>query len=86
MRAKTREVLTAILQVLDRMDGQQSTEIILHAGVKLLTNPPATLQEFDDAMKLAEGKRLIRSVRSEFSEQLKWSITDLGRAALAELT
>lgn len=86
MKEKTAEIAKAILTVLDRMDRTQSTEVILHAGVKLLVNPPPVLAEFDQALKECEAQRWIIGVRSKFVEsQVKWSISDQGRAALSEM-
>lgn len=86
MKQRTAEIAKAILQTLDQMDRTLCTEVILHTSVKLLVNPPPLLAEFDQALKECDARKWVIGVRSTLvTSQVKWSISEQGQAALAEM-
>lgn len=86
MKERTATIAKAILEALDRMDRVQSSEPILFASVKLMVQPEPVLSEFSEALKQCDARKWIIGVRSTLVEtQVKWSISDQGRAALQEI-
>ena len=81
-------VLKAFLDTLSSLTNAQMCESIVHHSVNLrlrnLGEPGAVLNEFEAARDFADTRHWVRGVRTE-TGRVRWSITDLGRAALAEL-
>ena len=82
------EVLRAVMESLGNLTNTQVCESILHHSANLrLRNgghDAAVLSEFEAARDFADQRQWIRGVRTS-TGRVRWSITDLGRAALAEL-
>lgn len=82
-------VLRAFMETLSSLTNAQMCESIVHHSVNLrlrnLGEDGAMLSEFEAARDFADTRRWVRGVRTE-TGRTRWSITDLGRAALAELT
>ena len=84
MNEREEMIVLAVLKSLKTLEGYSVPEAVLHAEVNLRVIPNARLSEFDQALKLAETKRWILSVRSKLGA-VKWSLTDEGMAAYLEL-
>lgn len=86
MNDREQQILKLILEALDRLDGGQMTEPMLHAEINLRIRPNATVAEFEKALKNADMNKWITGVRARLSTTtVKWSLRDEGRAALAEM-
>lgn len=83
MNNRDESIIRAVLQVLDLLDGDAS-ETIVHAEVNLRVKPNALLMELDRGLGHCEARRWIVGVRPELGAT-KWSLTDKGRAALANM-
>jgi len=77
-------IITTLLRCLDRLEGGPALETILHAAVNLNLKPPALLSEFEWALRVCESRRWIQGLRTRLGN-VKWSLTDAGKAALYEL-
>jgi hypothetical protein len=81
-------VLRALMDSVGGLTNAQICESILHHSVNLRLRHAgeagAVLSEFEVARDFAEAQRWVRGVRTP-TGRVRWCITDLGRAALAEL-
>jgi hypothetical protein len=59
-------------------------EPALRVQLRIALSPAPTGTEISDALNQCESKGWILSMRDEMSTELKWRITDSGRAVLAE--
>lgn len=86
MSTRQRQIVKAILEVLNLMDGAQMNETILHAEVNLRVAPNATLVEFNDGLKVcAEQHAWATGIAPKFGGPRLWSLTDAGQAARLEM-
>jgi hypothetical protein len=83
----SREILitTALLDALDKLDGTPAPETILHAAILEKTLPPPTLAEFKIALRHCDVRGWLIGLPSRITDQTKWTLSDKGRAAFAEL-
>jgi hypothetical protein len=76
-----------MLQVLHEQDRGVLSESQLHGGVNLelqeSAQVPATLSEFEGALRIADGQRLVIGVPGRWGGKV-WSISDAGEVARAE--
>lgn len=88
MNERGEEVLRAVLLSLGGLTNAQMTESVLHYRANLwLRNTGlegATLTEFEASLRWADDHRWVHGVRGE-TGRMRWSITDLGRAGLADM-
>jgi len=77
-------IITTLLRCLDRLEGGPALETILHAAVNLNLKPAALLSEFESALRACESRRWIAGLRTKLGN-VKWSLTDAGKAVLLEL-
>ncbi len=85
MSIRERELLKALLDTLDQLDGTPVTEPILHASLMAKFQPPPTLAEFERALRHSDTAGWLIGLPSKVTGQTKWTISDKGRAALQEL-
>ncbi len=89
MSERQQRIVTAILRFLDKLDGIQAVEPLIHAAAQTwLRNagePAPALAEFNDALRLCNQRGWVTGVAARVTNQMKWSLSDEGRAALAEL-
>lgn len=85
MTEREQLILRAILLALkDAGAGRQMTDPVLHATAALKV-PNLILDEFEEQLRRAETERWIHGIRSQVTGNVKWSLSDAGRAALKEL-
>lgn len=84
MTARQITILRHGLKFLDQLDGGMVLETILRAGVPILIQPRVLESELDEFIRRAEREKLIVGVRTRFGE-IKWKLSDAGKAALLEL-
>lgn len=73
-----------ILRTLDQCGGYLLSEHSLWHQTRLAFQPPPLAAEFAAALQFLEAQRWLVGVRPQLGGPVKWKITDLGRAALAE--
>lgn len=59
-------------------------EPALRVQLRIAVSPAPTGTEISEALNLSESKGWIISLRDEFTNEMKWKITDAGRGVLAE--
>ncbi len=84
MTNRERNIIKAALDHLHEVECQV-TDTGLHAEVKMRVNPPPLLSEYEPAMRMADGMRLVVGVKAKFGSGLRWTITDAGEAARVEM-
>lgn len=81
-------IAKAILTFLNRLDGAQAVETIIHASVQteFRNNGEAapSLKEFSPVIDQCDKRGWITGIAARITKQMKWSISDQGRAALTE--
>lgn len=82
MTNEERLLLKSLLVVLDRM--KQCEEEILYMSVDVKLHG-VTRTDFDRALKTADAARWVTSVSGGPFRVTKWSLNDVGRAALLEM-
>jgi len=89
MTARETTITKAILTLLNRLDGAQAIELIIHASVQTdmrnQGDTAASLREFEGALRNCDQNGWVIGVAAKVTKQMKWSISDAGRAALMEL-
>jgi hypothetical protein len=83
MKDRERIIIRALLEILKRPGTQQCDEAVLHSAVGVLV-PQLLISELNDATRFAERERWITGIKGPFGNN-KWSISDLGKAALTEM-
>lgn len=73
-----------MLDVLGTAAGLMS-DPVLHAMMCARLGEKITLSEFEALRAHAERERWITGVRSQFTDQMRWKITDSGRVARSEM-
>jgi hypothetical protein len=84
MTAREQQIIRAALEALHDAETQLG-DVPLHAEVKMRVNPPPLLSEFETAMAMADGMRVVIGVKARFGPGKRWSITDQGEAARIEM-
>jgi hypothetical protein len=74
-----------ILRVLDQCRGMLVPEPTLLNEVRLSAVPTPTVTEFYGALKELDSGRMVTSVRPQLGGPVKWTLTEAGKAALADL-
>ena len=89
MNPRTLRIAKAILTTLDRVSPAQLVETIIHADAQTqLRNAGETapsLSEFNVALVTADQRGWITGVSARVTGQMKWSLSDAGKAALLEM-
>lgn len=89
MNEREATIAKAILGFLDRLDGGQAIETIIHASVQTdLRNhgePAPSLREMQAALLICDQRGWITGVAARVTKQMKWSLSDEGKAALLEM-
>ncbi len=89
MNERDQQIVKGILGFLDKLRGGQSIETIIHAHVqqqmRFAGEPPASLAEFQGCLVLCDQRGYILGVSAKVTQQMKWSLSDEGKAALIEL-
>lgn len=86
MTEREQQIVRALLEALKQMIGSQASEAVLHGAIGLKVSPRVTLAEFEEALQLCDQKGWAIGVPSQVTGKHKWSLSDLGRAALRELS
>ena len=87
MNSHSQQIIRALLDVLNDphgVDGGLLAEALLHGAVMQRTRPPATLDEFENALRFCEREQWITSQRSKIGA-LRWAITDAGIVARRDM-
>ena len=87
MNAHQEQVIRALLDTLIDplgVDGGLMAEPLLHGATAQNTTPPATLNEFEEALKFCETKKWITGQRGA-TARLRWAVTDTGRVARRDM-
>jgi hypothetical protein len=80
---RTKIIVKALLEILKRPGTQQCDESVLHAALGQIV-PGLLISELTDALRFCEENRWITGIKGPFGNN-KWSISDLGKAALVEM-
>ena len=72
------------LSALNAVAPMAMNEHTLRTQVQILVIPTPLVSEIREALNFLENNRLIVGVREQLGEGVKWSITDSGKAKLAE--
>lgn len=73
-----------ILKILDECGNYLLPEHTLFIQLNIDIKPPALMSELSHALKTLEALKLITGRRPDIAGDIKWKITDLGRAQLQE--
>lgn len=87
LTAHQQQIARAIMDVLSDPEGASGgliAESVLHGAVRQVTTPPASLAEFEEALRFCEGQRWVTSQRGKLTA-LRWAITDEGRVARRDM-
>lgn len=89
MSAREQEIIREILETLRVAEPTLLSESVVHANVTVrLANQGKsrpTLDEFESALRLADGAGVLRSDRNALTGGLRWTISAQGRVALKEM-
>lgn len=89
MSERTLQIVKAILSFLDKLDGAQAVETIMHASAQTtLRNagePAPSLAEFNEALLVCDQHGWIIGIAAKVTKRMKWSLSDTGKAALVEM-
>ena len=82
-------IIKAILTFLDRLNGGQAVEALIHASAQTaLRNQGETapsLTELQECLVICDQQGWVMGVASRDTKRMKWSLVDEGRAALLRL-
>lgn len=88
MSEREQLIIKAILQCLDRISGQ-AVETIIHASastaLRNIGEPAPSLREFQASLLICDTRGWVTGVQGKITRQMKWSLSDEGKAALMEL-
>lgn len=88
MTDRQRTIITEILRFLDMLSGGQAVDTLIHSQVNVrleaLGQVRASLTEFDTALQHCDGQRWVIGV-PDLLGKTKWSLSDQGKAAHAQL-
>lgn len=79
------QVNLEILRALEQVAPLGLMEHTLKTQVQILVNPTPLASEIASALSYLESNRFVIAIRGELESGVKWSVTDTGRAKLAEL-
>jgi len=82
MSETQQRTIRALLEALS--DSSSWAEPLLHGAVRLTTHPPATLADFETALKFAEEQHWVRGTTGRLGNR-RWVISDDGILALPDL-
>jgi hypothetical protein len=89
MTQRSQIIQKSILSFLNRLDGGQAVEAVVHAAVLSEMSRSGevapSIAEMDAAFRRLDDCRWILGVHSRVFGLMKWSITDAGVAALLEM-
>ena len=78
------QIVRAILDTLARLDGGVLAEALLHGAVRQQTHPPASLADFEAALRYCDKQRWVTGILGRL-EVRKWSLSETGAAAHRDL-
>jgi hypothetical protein len=89
MSDRDQQIIKAILSFLDKLDGGQAVEVMIHASAQTdLRNrgeAAPSLREFEASLLICDQRGWATGLRSRVTRQMKWSLSDEGKAALLEM-
>jgi hypothetical protein len=89
MNEREQRITKAVLGFLDQLDGGQAVESLMHAesqtALRNAGQPGPSLAEFDQVLRHCDREGWIIGVPAKVTRQMKWCLSDAGRAALTEL-
>lgn len=77
-------LIPQLLLLLRRAGNLLTPEPTLRVDLRLAVSPAPSGTEISEAIDKCERQGWIISVRDDMTDELKWRITDAGRASLAE--
>ena len=83
MSEREKIIVRALLEILKRPGMQQCDETVLYSALRDFV-PELLIGELTEATRFAERQRWITGIKGPFGNN-KWSISDLGKAALLEI-
>ena len=81
---RERHLRLEILRVLDACQGYLLPQTTLHNQLRLLLVPAPAAVELDDALGSLAAKSFVLALESSLDGEIRWKITDQGRALLLE--
>jgi hypothetical protein len=86
MTRRDQQLVKALLDEAHDLDGKQTSETLLHAGMnlRLPEKDKATLAEFEAALAITDARGWLTGVKSQFAGK-RWKINDAGEAARLEM-
>jgi hypothetical protein len=89
MNEREAAIVKAILTFLNRLDGGQAVETIIHASAQTefrnRGEAAPSFKEMSEALKTCDQRGWVTGVAAKITKQMKWSLSDEGRAALLEI-
>lgn len=89
MSEREQIIIRSILTFLDRLDGGQAVEGVIHAAVQTeMRNHgenPAGLQDLRSCLAQCDAREWVVKRESKVTKRLQYSLSDRGGAALLEL-
>jgi hypothetical protein len=73
-----------ILRLLAAARGKLTPEITIRMDLRQAVVPAPTLSDTNAALRAIEDRNLAVSMRDDLGDQVRWRITDQGKAELAE--
>jgi len=73
-----------ILRMLRDVNGLLMPERQIRAELRIAVTPPPTGLEVGEALQTLEARQLAISIRDPLTKEVRWKITDQGRAELTE--
>lgn len=73
-----------ILRLLAAAKGKLTPEITIRMDLRQAVVPAPTLSDTNAALRSIEERHLAVSMRDDLGDQVRWRITDQGKAELAE--
>jgi hypothetical protein len=86
MTQRETDIVRALLDTLDKLDGTPVPEAVLHAAMFGKTLPPPTLSEFERALRQCDTKGWLIGLPSKVTDRNHWTMSDKGSAALIQLS
>jgi hypothetical protein len=86
MTHRETDIIRALLDTLDKLDGTPAPEAVLHSAMFAKTLPPPTLFEFERALRHCDHKGWLIGLPSKVTDRTHWTLSDKGGAAFAQLS
>lgn len=80
---RERLIRREMLRILDECGSYMLPASTLLTSLNMVISPPVATDEFNRALNWMEAEHCAVSVRPELGGDLRWKITDIGRAILA---